>query len=494
MSYNLKLFYVSAECKPYSKVGGVGDVAGELPWAIREEGVDIEIVTPLYESALLGDLVLRQTETYIFSFEGKKEIATVYSGQKQGIMLHFIKNETFFEKAYSTPYIFSPDIPFLDDVQRFAFFSEACLYLIQDRKPDLVHMNEWVMGFLAGRLVQENFPQKRVFTIHNIGYQGNIGIETIHEKEVGKLYRDQFIGPWFLDPRPEWKSVNPLRLGLETAHQVNTVSPGYCEEILEPEDQSRFFQGAKGLQEITNRIYAKGLLKGILNGYNYQSSPTEENFKYTLLKKAESKRFISLYFQDPNAFLIGFVGRAVEQKMKLLTEVSKEKTVLDHILDIPGVNLAIVATGQYEYESFLKQFSDRKNCLVIIDYDKEMAGQVSLGSDIFLMPSLYEPCGIAQMDSLAKATPPLVRWTGGLKDTVKPHYTKEGTGFGFDGSTRERVLENLVISVKEAINVYNHNQDTFMAIQRNAFKERFLWSKSAKKYIEELYLPAMQTR
>jgi starch synthase len=273
---------------------------------------------------------------------------------------------------------------------------------------------------------------------------------------------------------------------------VNTVSENYCKEMTQPENSNRYFEGGKGLHRITQKLYKKGKLIGILNGYEYPFEPTQNNFNQILYKKAEMKSAISNNFSNPQAFLLGFVGRAVEQKFKLLAEKLDGKKVIEHILDIPHLNLAILATGTPEYEKFLRSLTDKENCSVTLAFNKEKAIQISLGSDVFLMPSLFEPCGISQMESLSNATPPLVRWTGGLVDTVIPYSKKGGTGFGFDGLNHKEILQNLIKTVKEAKLFFEQKPDKFKTLQHHAFQKRFLWSDSAREYIEKLYEPALK--
>ena len=481
----MKVLYIAAECKPYSKVGGVGDVAGELPMALKAQGVDIEIVTPLYEPG------------YSFSFNGKDETAYILREPQPRtfpVPVSFVRNPTYFGGRYGVPYVYSKKAPCYDDALRFSFFSEACLQLIKDKKPDIVHVNDWVLGFLFGRMAIERLPPKRVLTIHNIGYQGSLGVELIKGWSIEKILYDAEVGALFRDPRSEWNNINALRLAIELSHRINTVSPNYSKEITEADNAARFFEGGKGLEKITRRLYEKGWLVGILNGFEYKFEQSDDEFDRILKRKAEMKRAISVGFNNPDAFLLGFVGRAVEQKFRLLTEEIDGKMVLEHILATPGINLAILATGNPEYERILndlKADKNRKNCSITIEFDKQKADQISLGSDAFLMPSLFEPCGITQMDSLSNATPPLVRWTGGLVDTVRPHTDADGTGFGFDGSTRDEILHNLINTIIEARDFYTEKNKDFMGIQRRGFNERFLWSTTAKEYIGKLYEPAL---
>jgi starch synthase len=489
----MKVLYIAAECKPFSKTGGVGDVAGELPPELKRQGIDIEIATPLY-GIIKPEYIGHSNQEYSVQFGGKKEAIQVFNGDLNGVPVHFVKNANYFEGRYQTPYINSEGIPFYDDILRFSFFSEACLDLIKTVNPDIVHINDWPLCFLFGRMVMEHFPQKRVLTYHNIGYQGNIGRYSIGRLDIQKLDANEEIGPLFEDPRKEWNSVNPLRMGLELSHMANTVSPTYLKESLEPENQNRFFEGGKGLDGVARRLNEEGRLLGILNGFEYDQQPTDENFAQTLSLKNEMKKKISGLFQNHNDFLVGFVGRAVEQKFKLLTETLGDRSIMEHLLGIPDMNIAVVATGLPEYETFLRNVRHQGNLLCTIAFDKAMAKQISLGSDIFLMPSLYEPCGITQLESMSNATPPLVRWTGGLVDTVADFRGADGTGFGFDGPNRYKVLEQLIETVRTAQQYYQSDKEGFQQLQKRGFKKRFLWSDSAKQYIDRVYLPTMKSK
>jgi starch synthase len=485
----MKVLYITTECKPFSKMGGVGDVAGELPPALNRQDVEIEIVTPLY-GIVSPDLYDNQPQVeFVLAFNGRDERVRIHQAEIRNVPVVLVGNETYFEGRYSRPYVHSENIPFYDDVLRFSFFSEVCLQLIREKQPDIVHINDWPLGYLFGRMAIEGLPSRKVLTIHNIGYQGNIGKEVIRSWDIERILADRQVGHLFIDPRAEWNSVNALRLALELSDNTNTVSPNYCKEIMLPEDPDRYFAGGKGLHEVAHRAYEHGRLVGILNGFDYTFDPTESRFSQMLDEKAKMKRLLARDFSNPDAFLLGFVGRAVEQKFKLLAEVIDGKSVLEQILSIPGVNVAVLATGLPQYETFLRNFTDRNNCSVTIAFDRTKAKQISIGSDVFLMPSLFEPCGITQMESLNNATPPLVRWTGGLVDTVKPYTDASGTGFGFDGSTREAVLRNLIGAVVEAAEFYTHNKDGFRQLQKRGFSQRFLWSATAKKYVEKLYQP-----
>jgi starch synthase len=487
----MKVLYIAAECKPFSKVGGVGDVAGELPPELKRQGVDIHVATPLYGSVHSGFTGPKRSE-FETVFNGRRETTGVYAGDLDGVPVHFIKNATYFEGPYGRPYIDSSGTPFCDDMVRFSFFAEACLHLIESIKPDIVHVNDWVLGVLFGRMAMKGLPQKRVLTVHNIGYQGNLPVSSIQGMDIRRIHEDGAVGPLFADPHPEWNSVNALRLGLELAHMANTVSPTYCREIVRPENPGRFFEGGRGLQDVTGRLVREGRLTGILNGFKYASRPTQAAFDKIMAAEKSAKMEISGEFADPDGFLLGFVGRAVEQKFRLLAEPLDGRSVLEHVLEIPGVNVAILAAGSPYYEAFIGNVRHRGNYRPMVAFDTIMARLIVLGSDVFLMPSLFEPCGITQMESMSAGTPPLVRWTGGLADTVVDYRSKEGTGFGFDGPDRIALLENLIQAVRDAKAFHDASPGAFQDMRKRAFKKRFLWSDSAKEYIGKCYLPVLR--
>lgn len=481
----MKVLFFATECKPFSKVGGVGDVALELPIALQKEGIDIEIVTPLYSSINRSWVEETPYHSYSITFNdinGKKkeESVVLYRSTFKDIKVTFVQNSTYFEGEYGMPYVFSPTTPFYDDFIRFHFFSVASIKIIEEKTPDIVHANDWGLGFLMAKLKMDNNPSKRVFSIHNNAYQGNMWIPAIKDWSVMEFFDRKEIKKSFIDPRKKWESVNPLKLGILSSDAVNTVSPSYKKEMLLKDKPSGYFSGAAGLEKSLRKINRKGRMYGIINGFEYKP---DRDFETTIKEKDLCKKELSLLFENPDNFLLGFVGRAVEQKFKLLQEDYKGKSILEHIVEIKNINIAILATGLPEYEEFLEKFKGLKNVSVTLAFDKVMAGRISLGCDLFLMPSLFEPCGITQMESLSNATPPLVRYIGGLKDTVISYKKSGGTGFGFTGYSKKSILKNLLKSVSDSVDVYYNEPVRFQDIREEAFKQRFLWSDSAKEYI-----------
>jgi starch synthase len=481
----MKVLYVAAECKPFSKAGGVGDVAGELPVELRRQGVDIEIATPMYDFITAGEPA--PPACWVKNGAAFEQVEW-FRGDLHGVPVHFARNRLFGGKVYV-----DSKIPFYDDALRFSLFSEACLELIARRQPDVVHVNDWSLAYLLGRMSLERLPQARVLTIHNVAYQGNFGIANVPRPSIMADLLDGH-GPLFHDPHEDWHSVNGLRLGIEMAAMVNAVSPTYAAEMTQPEDQTRYFGGGRGLEGVASRLRDAGRLTGILNGFEYQVPASGVQFERMLEQKKAAKTALAGGFANPGGVLLGFVGRAVEQKFKLLTETLEGKPVLEHILDIPGANVAILATGLPEYHTFLDSYRGRDNYSATLRFDADLARQICLGCDVFLMPSLFEPCGITQMESMSNATPPLVRKTGGLADTVTPHNASGGCGFVFDGATGPELLRNLVGAVRNAVEMFGSSSAMFRQIQRNAFGKRFLWKDSARRYIKEVYKPATKKK
>jgi starch synthase len=390
------------------------------------------------------------------------------------------------------------------------------LSLIKRHAPDIVHVNDWPMGYLLGwmkldgQLDTKDGPAT-VLTIHNIGYQGNMPRDLIAGWDMGTLAKHPLTAVSFTDAHADWNNVNPLRLAMELADVTNTVSPNYMREMMQPENRSRFFEGGKGLEGVALELHRQQRLFGILNGIQYKNAePSEADFVSVMNEKAEMRTQFTANFKQPKGLLIGFVGRCVTQKFGLLAERLHDKTVLEHILDIPGVNVAFLATGDPQYESFMANigvakfegsrtygellFAGRRdNYVSTVAFDRERARKTWLASDIFLMPSLFEPCGITQLQSMELATPPLVRGTGGLADTVIDYSRSGSTGFVCDGTTRNAVLQSIIDGVLKAKDIKENHPDEFLEMQRRAFNQRFTWEKALPGY-EALYENAFSRR
>ena len=506
--------YITPECAPFASKGGAGIVPGHLLPALNSLGVTVAGVMPLHgciDPALVPGKPAMVLEV---SFRGCTHHVRAHRGHLPGsaVVVWFLENETYFSDGKIFQH---DDIPFRSDTVRYSFFARACLELIRRLDPDFVHVNDWTGGFLLGWMELENqgardrglpapFRQRRYLTIHNIGYQGQTWKGYLADADFRELAEHPEIGRLFQDPvYPD--CVNPLRLAMELANEgVNLVSPNNRAEVQQADDTDTFFLGGHGLEGVARRLARQGLLHGILNGKCYSADPTDDAFNELMERKRRERTALGRFFDDPDACLFGFVGRAVEQKVVLLAELLDGRPVLEHILEIPGVNVLALATGEPGYESFLTAFNlcrfpdarrydvlastpRRKNFCSIIAHDPEMGRRIQLGCCVFLMPSRDEPCGIAQLESLASGTPVLARAVGGLKDTVIPHGLASATGFTFSGGSRDGVLRGLVSAVAEATRVFRDNPSRFRELQKNAFRARFTWADGAAHYRDDMY-------
>jgi starch synthase len=487
----LKSLYVSVEC-PLSPAGGMGTVAAELPVYLQREGVEIAVVSPFYGNMILP-LPCKFIWKYIIPFFNPKtakrenETVEVYETEKDGLRLILLKNSTYFEEGeYGNTFVYS-QIPFRDDTLRFSFFSKACVEVIRNESPDIVHGNDWSSGYLFAFMEGlKPYQPKRILSIHNICYQGVIGYDHIKDWDIQAIIKDKSLEPNFIDPHLDWASINPLRLAIELADTVNTVSKTYAKEIALPEDPNRLFIGGKGLEWILKKKEMKGDLYGIRNGTLYpDQEPSMEKFEAFMEMKALAKTKICRCF-DPNRFLVGFWGRGVEQKLRLLSEPvdwnGRFQSVLEHILDMENLNVTVLAASpSAEYDWFLKtvQQQQRRNFdLSIVSFDKQKAKDICMASDLALIPSLFEPCGLVQIESMACATIPLARKTGGLAETINP-----AIGYLFTGNSHEELLSDFIEKVKAAFDVWRHDRETWRRRQQMAYWERFTWEKPAKEYL-----------
>ena len=517
----MKVFYIATECKPFSAAGGVASVAGELPFFLKALGIDVEVVIPEYGCTKLSSkdaegnnriTDITPARTVEVRLNGKVKPAEITKcklreknllmrdGSKQDIEfpVTLIGSPEFFGKkgedpkqnSYAGVYVNSGVLnhpPFYDDALRFSFFSEACFELVRQNSEAIIHGNDWPSAYLFGRMATNKLPNKRVLTIHNIGYQGNMQKENVPGSTIWELSQDSLTKDKFQDPsRPN--DINAMRLAMELSDITTAVSPSYAEEITQPEDEKRYFEGGKGLHEVAARLKKEGRLVGILNGLKYGTMPSEEALQETLRKKEEEKRNLAKQaeFSNPDGMLIGFVGRAVSQKLRLLKEHIDGKPVLERLLDIPktNTNFAFLCTGQQEYHELLQEYSRKygKKCFVSLKYDPELARQINFASDYIQMFSDSEPCGIVQFEAFSRATPVLANRVGGLSDTIDA--SRGLLSIGKDAKTGEEVLRSIVETTNQAVNAYYKQPNAFRQMQKNAFNARFPWDDAAKKYIE----------
>lgn len=496
---NTKVLYITPEMKPFAQAGGVACVAGELPPELKKKGIDVSVVMPLYKcSKNVSNLKL--IASYDVSCHGNKEKIEILQGEHEGVEVLFVKNRYFEDnindRDYGKVFVDSRH-PFQDDALRFSVFAEACIPLIEERNPEIVHEQDWPAGLLFGRMKQLNMKQKRILTVHNVGYQGNVWNELIAGTTLSHLASSPETASFFRDPQYN-NVVNSMRLALETADMTNAVSPRYLEEMLLPGNPDTFFQGGAGLEEVSKRLNEQGKLIGILNGVKYDFAPTRERFDELVKHKDEAKKKFGSYVGGCVNTLFGFVGRAVDQKFALLNEKLGDRTILEHILEQPKLSVGILASGQ-EYEPMIWQvatprfsgnidynqllkISKRGNYFPFPLFDGGLRSLINLASDFSLVPSKYEPCGIVQLESLRDATPPIANYTGGFVNTIVGMPDSNSTGWLFKGKNRQELLNNFLHAVNEARDFRNNFPENYRGMQWRAFQQRFDWNKPAEEY------------
>ncbi|MGM0301663.1 starch synthase [Enterococcus sp. AZ048] len=470
----MKTLFVAAECAPFFKTGGLGDVAGALPKALKEKGTDIKVVLPFFTK--MAQRYKEQVQD-LFSFDVHVGWRKQYCGVKylrlNEIDYYFLDNLYYFDR----PELYG----YFDDGERFAFYQQAVIELMEkiDFIPDVMHVNDYHTSFIPFllkekyRWIQKFSDIRTVLTIHNIEFQGQYGREVLYDlfDMGGERYDDGTIR--FNN------CVNFMKAGILYADRVTTVSPSYAEEIKTPEF------GA-GLDVILRMESEK--LHGILNGIDYEAfDPATDpalfaNYdKNHLDKKIENKVQLQKLLElpvRPEVPVIGIVSRLTYQKgFHLLLQEMENLMQFD-------VQLVLIGTGDPDFENQFVHFSERypQKTSIHIAFDVTLAQKVYAGVDMFLMPSAFEPCGLSQMISMRYGTLPIVHEIGGLKDTVQPYnpLTNEGTGFGFNDFESFYLMN----AMKQAITLYQEHQDIWKELMEEAMTRDFSWNESSKKYLE----------
>lgn len=466
-----KILFVASEGLPFVKTGGLADVIGSLPAALHREGFSVSVVMPLYlKTAKTAHASLTRLKTFPIKLGIYDTIATVYQKTIDEIDYYLIEHAGYFEREgyYGYP----------DDGERFAFFQHAVMSMIEEKviEPDVLHAHDWHTGLipLLAKTLYKNRINKplTIFTIHNLYFQGTFPY-TMLESCVG------LPNSYYFDGSLRFKDgISFMKAGIAYADLVTTVSETYAKEILTPE----FGENMEEILKLRQHD-----LYGIVNGidlkdwdpatdkllpatYNVRTFP-----KGKLANKLALQKELGLR-QDPNVMLVAMVSRLTDQKGIWL--------LLQAMTQIMGwdLQLVILGTGDQHVEGQLKTIEYRfpHRAVFYCGYSEAMAHKIYAGSDVFLMPSLFEPCGISQLISMHYGTLPLVRETGGLKDTVIPYneHTKEGTGFTFGPFSVDDFKHVLWL----AYEVYTYRQDDFRAMIRQAMKKDVSWDKSAKAY------------
>ncbi|MCI2046349.1 MAG: glycogen synthase [Faecalibacterium sp.] len=466
----MKILYAASEANPFAKSGGLADVAGSLPKALVKDGIDARVVMPLY-----GDLKLRSTLTYVTNFSvpvgWRSQYCGLFTAVADGVTYYFLDNEYYFKRAglYG----------FYDDGERFAFFSRAVLEMLfyLDFAPDVINCNDWQTGLvpvylnLYYRHLDKFNRVKTIFTIHNIAYQGKYGLEIL-EDTCGISKRDQHIVEYD-------GCANFMKGAIECADKVTTVSPTYAQEILDP-----WF--AHGLDALLREKQYKlcGILNGIDTEINNPSTDPSLPAHYSVKSFKKGKPKCKEALQDRFALekdgspVFAVVSRLVGMKgLDLL------QSIADALVNDGGIELVVLGTGESGYEAFFSDLAARHPGRVgtVIGFDSKLAQQIYAGADVFVMPSKSEPCGLAQMVSCRYGTVPVVRETGGLKDSIQDCTLGEGNGFAF----ADYSAHDLYDACWRAKELYWKKED-WENLVAYAMRCDFSWALSAKSY-EGLY-------
>lgn len=467
----MKVLYVASEANPFMASGGLGDVAGSLPIALRKRLIGCRVVMPLYDSIKQE---YKDEMKFITSISvpvsWRRQYCGIFEAKRNGVIFYFLDNQYYFKRDGIYGHY--------DDAERFAFFSRAVLEIIPhlDWKPDIIHCNDWQSAltplyyscYYANQPGYENI--KTVFTIHNIQYQGKYGDELLND---------------VLGIAPEYNNlilydglVNFMKAGIECANKVTTVSPTYAKEILDP-------WYSYGLDPILNQRSWK--LSGILNGidtdsYNPATDPNifknydESNYREgKAVNKKELQQAMGMAVRD-DVPLVGIVSRLAGHKGFDLMKAVLEKSLWER-----DIQYVVLGSGEWQYESSFRELHNKypDKVGVTIGFIPELARKIYAGADMFLMPSKSEPCGLSQMVSLRYGTIPIVRETGGLKDSITDSGDGEGNGFTF----KTYDAYDMLGAIYRAVDAYS-NKDYWQTLVKRALECDMSWGKSANEYIK----------
>lgn len=479
-SKKMQIVFASAECAPFVKTGGLGDVAGSLPAALVRAGAEVIVMVPKY--ATIKDEYKSQMQhfsDFYVSLGWRSEYCGLEKLEHDGVTYMFIDNERYFARDY--PY------GFFDDGERFAFFSKAITESLQHLPEgfgcDILHCNDWQTA-LAPVFLREFYQGlplydrvKTVFSIHNVAFQGQFS-DTVMEDILGVAH----IPAAASQLRCDACSINYMLGALRYADAITTVSPTYAGEIQTPE----FGEGLDGV--LRERSYA---LQGILNGIDVAgfdpatdkriaANYTVEDRSGKTVCKAKLQEELELEVRDDRPLMV-MVTRLTRQKGMDLVMYA-----LDRIL-AGGVQVAVLGTGDRDYEDGLRYFQDKYpgTMAARIEFDPALSQRMYAAADMFLMPSKFEPCGLSQIIAMRYGTLPIVRETGGLKDTVIPYneFTGEGTGFSFSNFNGDEMGD----AVFRAARLFWDNRDVWNQLVTQAMSQDFSWTRSADKYLDLYY-------
>ncbi|MDY5358662.1 MAG: glycogen synthase GlgA [Collinsella sp.] len=476
-SKKMQIVFASAECAPFVKTGGLGDVAGSLPAALVRAGAEVIVMVPKY--ATIKDEYKAQMEhfaDFYVSLSWRNEYCGLEKLEHDGVTYMFVDNEHYFARDY--PY------GFFDDGERFAFFSKAITeslqHLPEGFECDILHCNDWQTA-LAPVFLREFYQGlplydrvKTVFSIHNVAFQGQFS-DTVMEDILGMAH----IPAAATQLRCDACSINYMLGALHYADAITTVSPTYASEIQTPE----FGEGLDGV--LRERSYA---LQGILNGIDVvgfdpatdkriAANYTVDDRSGKAVCKAKLQEELGLEIRDDRPLMV-MVTRLTRQKGMDLVMYA-----LDRILS-GGVQVAVLGTGDRDYEDGLRYFQGKYpgTMAARIEFDPALSQRMYAAADMFLMPSKFEPCGLSQIIAMRYGTLPIVRETGGLKDTVQPYneFTGEGTGFSFSHFNGDEMGD----AVFRAARLFWDNRKAWDQLVTQAMSQDFSWTRSADKYLD----------
>lgn len=473
-----KILFAASECVPFVKTGGLADVVGSLPKYFDKTAFDVRVVLPAY--TCIADRYRSQWEyvTHFYSyFNGRDRYVGILRMQYAGVTFYFIDNEDYFSGL-------SPYTDYLYDLEKFAFFSKAVLSILPsvDFRPDLIHCHDWHTGLIPVWLKTEFSSDpfyrgiKSIITIHNLKFQGVYSIPVI--QKITGLSHDLFT----YDKLATYNDGNYLKGGIVYADYVTTVSHTYAEEIKTP------FYG----ENLEGLFFARrDSFFGILNGLDYDEWNPEKdplivtNYSAETFRRSKKKNKTALQNQlglpcDEKKFMVGIVSRLTSQKgFDLIAARLSEILALD-------LQLVVLGTGEAGYEQMFAAAAGNhpEKVSVTLRYSEALSHRIYAACDAFLMPSMFEPCGLSQLMSLRYGTLPIVRETGGLKDTVEPYnrYTGEGTGFSFSNFNADEMLTVLQL----AHDTYYGNKRAWNKLVDHAMAKDFSWNASCREY-EALY-------
>jgi len=474
----MKVLFVSPEAVPFAKTGGLADVAGSLPVALKRVGVEVHLVLPFYRVVREGNFEQRLLLKDLKVPLGNAELVARVLGSSTDaeVSVYLIEREDMYDR----PNIYGNSLgDYYDNFERFAFFARAALLTAEmlSIKPDLIHCHDWQTG-LVSALLKGPFRDSTtlgatptVFTIHNLGYQGLFPADKLR---LTGLSREEFYRSEGLE---YYGKISLLKAGIVYSDAVTTVSPAYAREIQTPE----YGMGIEGILQ-----YRRASLHGILNGVDYQLwDPARDphiSIHYSPRKVAGKQACKESLIQEMNLDplltkrpLLGMISRLDAQKgLDLLVKILEDILALD-------VGLVVLGSGDERIQGAIQEAAQRHPGRVglTIGFDEPLAHRIMAGADAFLIPSRYEPCGLTQMYALKYGTVPIVRATGGLDDTIVPfdHKTGEGNGFKFSAYEPNAFLE----AIRKAIDLFQ-DPKAWQRLMANGMKADFSWERSAQQY------------